>query len=138
MADDTLGHRVYEKVASDAGGNIAFAFIGSGVIWLFTKIWLGAAKVLFWVAATLMALSVAHFTVVLLAGAIAWAMNAPQVREKWLWVSTAIRFFEQILNAHGSLAGCASGWVFPMRVGAHTVESASSGATAGQVPAVRP
>jgi multisubunit Na+/H+ antiporter MnhC subunit len=97
MADDALGHRVYKKVAPDAFSNIGFAFLGAGIIWLFTKFWLGAAKVLFWVAATLMALSVAHFAVVLLAGAIAWAINGPQAREKWIWASTAVRFLEQIL-----------------------------------------
>jgi hypothetical protein len=78
--------------------NIGVAFLGAGIIWLFTKFWLDAAKMLFWVGATLMALSVAHFTVVLLAGAIAWAMNAPQAREKWIWASTAVRFSELILT----------------------------------------
>src|SRR5580658_1206017 len=101
MTDNTSGgYAVYEKVATDAGGNIAYAFIGAGVIWLLTKFWLGAAKALFWVAAALMALSVAHFSVVLISGAIAWAlswkMKAHHFREKWLWASTATRLVEQI------------------------------------------
>lgn len=102
MADDRFGYPVYEKVATDAGGNIAFALIGTGVIWLVAKFWLGAAKVLFWVAAAVMALSAAHFLVVLLAGLLSvifsWKMKTPHVREKWLWVSTAARLIEQILS----------------------------------------
>jgi len=44
MVDDTSGgYAVYEKVATDAGGNIAFTFIGLGIIWLLTKFWLVAA-----------------------------------------------------------------------------------------------
>jgi hypothetical protein len=101
MEDSTPGHAIYQKVAANAFSNIGFAFLGVGVIWLITKFWVGAAEVLFWVAATVTVLCVAHFLVVLLAGAISlifsWKMKTPQVREKWLWVSTAVRLLEQIL-----------------------------------------
>ena len=85
------------------GNNIAFAFIGSGIIWVCSRVWLGAAKVLFWSAAALMALSVAHFLFVAAAGAIAWALKrgAPlggdQPSWKWLWGATAARLVEQVL-----------------------------------------
>jgi hypothetical protein len=98
MADDTSGYAVYEKVATDAGGNVAFAFIGLGVIWLFTKFWLGAAKVLFWVAAAVMVLSVAHFLLVIAAGAVVSMMKASPARNKWLWASAGARLLEQILS----------------------------------------
>jgi hypothetical protein len=98
MADDTSGgYAIYEKVATDAGGTIAFAFIGAGVIWLLTKFWLGAAKVLFWVAAAVMALSVAHFLLVIGAGAIASMMKSSPARNKWLWMSAGARLLEQCL-----------------------------------------
>jgi hypothetical protein len=98
MADDTSGYAVYGKVATDAGGNVAFAFIGLGIIWLVTKIWLGAAKVLFWVAAAVMVLSVAHFLFVVAAGAIASMMKSSPARDKWLWASAGARLLEQILS----------------------------------------
>jgi hypothetical protein len=97
MANNTTGYAVYEKVARDAGGNIAFAFIGLGIIWLLAKFWLGAAKVLFWVAAAMMVLSVVHFLVVVTAGAAA-SMKAGPARDKWLWASAGARLVEQILS----------------------------------------
>jgi hypothetical protein len=98
MADDTSGYAVYEKVAVDAGGNIAFAFVGLGVMWLLAKFWLGVAKVLFWIAAGVMALSVAHFLFVIAAGAVASIPKASPTRNKWLWASTGARLLEQILS----------------------------------------
>jgi hypothetical protein len=98
MADDTSGgYSIYEKVASDVGGNIAFALIGLGIIWFFAKFWLAAATVLFWAAAVVMALSVAHFLVVFSAGAILWATKRPPARNKWMWAATAARLLEQIV-----------------------------------------
>jgi hypothetical protein len=102
-ADKITGFAFYEKVETDAGGNIAFAFIGLGVIWLFSRFWLGAAKVLFWGAAAVMALSVAHFLFVSAMGTIAWAAKsfAPLAADlpswRWLWVATAVRLLEQVL-----------------------------------------
>jgi len=100
-AEQKTGFAFYEKVATDAGGNIAFTFIGSGIIWVCSRVWLGAAKVLFWGAAALMALSLAHFLFVSAAGAIAWAIKAPlpagQPSWKWLWAGTAARIVEQVL-----------------------------------------
>jgi len=90
------------RIPTDAGGNIAFAFVGLGVIWLFSRFWLGAAKVLFWGAAAVMALSVAHFLFVSAMGTIAWATNrfAPVQNRpswKWLWAANAARLFEEAL-----------------------------------------
>ena len=101
-ADERTGWAFYEKVATDAGGNIAFAFIGLGVIWVFSRVWLGAAKVLFSGAAAVMALSIAHFPFVSAMGAIAWAgkfppLSADQPSWKWLWAGTAARLVEQVL-----------------------------------------
>jgi hypothetical protein len=102
-ADETTGFAFYEKVATDAGRNAAFAFIGLGVIWLLSRLWLGGAKVLFWADATIVALGVAHFMFVTAAGAIAWAgkrsfpLRADQPSWKWLWAGTAARLVEQVL-----------------------------------------
>jgi hypothetical protein len=98
MADDKTGYAVYEKVATDAGGNVAFAFIGFGIIWLISKFWLGTAKVLFWIAAAIMLLSVAHFLFVVAAGAVASIPRYSPTRNKWLWASAGARLFEQILS----------------------------------------
>jgi hypothetical protein len=101
--DEKTGFAFYEKVATDAGGNIAFAFIGLGIIWLFSRVWLGAAKVLFWAAAALTAFGLAHFLIVTAAGAIAWAgkrsfpLPTGQPSWKWLWGATAARLVEQVL-----------------------------------------
>jgi hypothetical protein len=104
MTDDKpIGFAYYEKVATDAGGNIAFAFIGLGVIWLCGRFWPGVSKVLFWVATALTALNVIHFILVLAAGTIAWSTKrlTPLAENhpgwKWLWAATAARLFEQIL-----------------------------------------
>ena len=102
-ADATTGFKFYERVATDAGGNIAFAFIGLGVIWLLNRFWLGAARVLFWTAAVVVVLGVAHFLFVTAAGALAWAgkrsfpLPADQPGWKWLWAGTAARLVEQVL-----------------------------------------
>jgi hypothetical protein len=98
MSDQpATGYAVYEKVAADIGRNIALSFIGVGIIWLIARFWLGAAKVLFWVAAAVTALGVAHFLFVLLAGTITWMTGRPGSRERWLWAATAARLVEQIL-----------------------------------------
>jgi hypothetical protein len=102
-ADETTGFAFYEKVATDAGRNAAFAFIGLGIIWLFSRFWLGAAKVLFWIDAAMVALGAAHFLFVTAMGALAWAMKrvaplpANQPSWKWLWAGTAARLVEQVL-----------------------------------------
>ena len=97
------GFAFYEKVATDAGRNITFAFIGCGIIWLVSRFWFGAAKVLFWVTAAVTALGVVHFLLVTSAGAIAFATKrlTPLAQGhpgwKWLWAGTATRLLEQIL-----------------------------------------
>ena len=102
-ADKPTGFAYYEKVATDAGRNITFTFIGLGVIWLCGRFWPGVSKVLFWVATALAALNVIHFTLVLAAGAIAWStkrftpLAADHPGWKWLWAATAARFLEQLL-----------------------------------------
>jgi hypothetical protein len=98
MADNTAGYAVYEKVATEAGRNAAFAFIGLGIVWLLSKFWLGAAKVLFWGAAAFSLLGVAHFLIVIAAGAVASMMKSSPARNKWLWASAGARLLEQILS----------------------------------------
>jgi hypothetical protein len=98
MTDEKTGYAVYEKVATDAGGNVAFAFIGLGIIWLLSKFWPGVAKVLFWIAAAIMLLGVAHFLFVVAAGAVASIPKHSPTRDKWLWASTGARLLEQILS----------------------------------------
>lgn len=103
-ADETTGFAFYEKVASDAGRNSAFAFIGLGVIWLFSRFWFSGAKVLFWGDAAMTALGAAHFVFYSAMGALAWATKsfgpALAVRPgwKWLWAATAARLVEQVLS----------------------------------------
>jgi hypothetical protein len=92
------GYAFYEKVATDAGGNVAFAFIGLGVIWLCTKLWLAGARGLFWLAAGGMALSVAHFLIVTAAGAIASMRPILGHDRRWLWAGVAARFVEIIAS----------------------------------------
>jgi len=92
------GYAFYEKVATDAGGNIAFAFIGLGVIWLCAKFWLAGARGLFWLAAGVMALSVAHFLMVTAAGAITSMRPVPGHDRRWLWGGVATRFIEMIAS----------------------------------------
>lgn len=101
--DEVSGFAFYEKVAADAGRNTAFAFLGLGVIWLFSRFWLGGAKVLFWGDAAFVALGAAHFLLITAAGALAWAgkrfapLPADQPSWKWLWAGTAARLMEQVL-----------------------------------------
>jgi len=99
MANDIpTGYPVYERVATDAGRNAAFAFIGLGVIWVLSKFWFGAAKVLFWIDAAIMLLGVAHFLIVVVAGAVGSIPKDSPTRNKWLWASTGARLVEQILS----------------------------------------
>jgi len=94
--ETSVGYKIYEKVATDAGGNIAFAFIGVGIIWLVERIFPTAARVLFWIAAGVMGLSVIHFTVVTLSGVIAsWQIERSSRR--WLWGAQGARLVELIL-----------------------------------------
>ena len=90
------GYAFYEKVATNAGGNIAFAFIGLGVIWFCAKFWLTGARGLFWLAAGMIALSVAHFLMVIVAGGIASMRPIPDHDRRWLWAGAAARFIEII------------------------------------------
>jgi len=92
------GYQFYKKVATDAGGNVTFAFFGLGVIWLFAKLWLTGARGLFWLAAGVMALSVAHFLIVVVAGAIASMWRIPGHDRRWLWTGAAARLIEIIAS----------------------------------------
>ncbi len=93
---DPTGYAFYEKAATDAGGNIAFAFIGLGVIWLCARFWLSGARGLFWLAACVTVLSVVHFSVVVVAGAIVSVRPIPGHDRRWLWAGAAARLVEQI------------------------------------------
>ena len=85
-------------MATDAGGNVTFAFIALGVIWVCGKFWLTGARGLFWLAAGLMALSVAHFLIVVVAGAIASVRRIPGHDRRWLWAGAAARLVEIIAS----------------------------------------
>jgi hypothetical protein len=98
MADEKSGYAVYEKVATDAGGNVAFAFIGLGVIWLLSKFWPGVAKILFWIAAAISLLGIAHFVIVVAAGAVGSIPKDSPTRDKWLWASAGARLVEQVFS----------------------------------------
>lgn len=114
-ADETTGFAFYEKVATDAGRNAAFAFIGLGVIWLLSRFWLGAAKVLFWGDAAMTALGAVHFAFYSLMGAPAWTTKsffpvlAVRLGWKWLWAATAARLVEQF--SVSPLFGWLPGWL---------------------------
>lgn len=93
------GYKLYEKVAADAGGNIAFAFIGTGIIWLVARWAPIFARLLFWLGAALMTWAIVHFIVVTAAGVVVSARGpiVGQPPRRWLWAAQAARFIELIL-----------------------------------------
>jgi len=103
------GYALYERVARDVGGNIAFTWIAVAVLWVVNAFWILGAKVLFWVGAAMAALTliqVAGLTVASTVLAIkghresgwTWAANAARVVEvvsdlAALWVAARIAGF---------------------------------------------
>ena len=95
MRPTEIGYPVYEKVAADAGHNITFAFIGAGAIWLLSMVWLGGAKMLFWIALAVMALSILHFLFTSITGVFVLLSN--RQASKWLLAANAARLVEEVL-----------------------------------------
>jgi hypothetical protein len=90
-----MGYPVYEKVAADAGRNITFAFIGAGVIWLLSTVWLDGAKILFWIALAVMALSILHFLFTSITGVFV-LLTSRQTSKRFL-AANAARLVEEVL-----------------------------------------
>lgn len=96
---DWKGAWVYQKVASSAGENIATAFFIAGVIWLLSKIWLGAAKVLFWIALIIKVLGIIHFAFTTILGIVAvFALLTGRQSLKWPLSAFYVRLVEQVLT----------------------------------------
>ena len=92
------GAWVYEKVASDVVNNSVAAFFIAGIIWLFSKAWLAAAKVLFWIALTIQALSIIHFAFTAIVGIIAViALLSSHKSLKWALAGFCARLVGQVL-----------------------------------------
>ena len=91
------GYEVYQHVATDVGGNITYAFIAVGLIWLIRKGWPLLAKTLFWIGSTVGALHVLHVLFVTTLGIMAAARGVRASR--WLWGANVARVLESCLLA---------------------------------------
>ena len=89
------GRAFYDRVATDAGQNMAYVPFALGFFWMIAHIWPSAGRVLFWLAAAFMAYTVFHFAVVILAGILV-ATTRNEANTRWHWASLLIRFVELI------------------------------------------
>jgi hypothetical protein len=89
-----MGYPVYDKVATDAGRNIIFAFAGTGVIWLLSRVWLDGARIAFWIALGVMALSIFHFLFTTVAGFL--VLLSGRQTSRWVWAANAARLLEEV------------------------------------------
>ena len=90
MTDDD--RVLYQKVARDAGGNIAFAWLVVAVVWVLSGLWMPAAKALFWVGAAVLAVDLVRY--VLLTGAGIVLATKGQHNGKWIWAANLALLIE--------------------------------------------
>ncbi len=74
---------------------MTFAVIGTGIIWLFSKVWLFPAKALFWLAALLNAVDVLQVLAITTIGVVAFA--AGRRESKWVWAANLARIIEAVV-----------------------------------------
>lgn len=90
-------YEVYQRVATDVGGNITYALIEVGFIWLIRRSWPFLAKAVFWIGAAVGALHVLHVLYVTTLGVMAATFGARA--SNWLWGANVARVVESTLLA---------------------------------------
>ena len=95
-------YAVYEKVATDATGNVIWAFVAAGLVWLLSKVWLMGAKVCFWGGVVLETVNVLHLLFVTAAGVFVHISDAIVHKKRpgrsWLWAGNVVRLVEVALS----------------------------------------
>ena len=93
------GRALYERVSEDVGRGMAYVPFFLGGFWLIARIWPGAGRVLFWIAAAVVAFSLLHFLFVVLAGVLGGVLGVAMRAggtTRWHWGAVVIRLIEQL------------------------------------------